>query len=616
MKTVKGQKKHVHPHADQLVRKFQTTQLFTRHIDQLNAQGVARDEVFALYEQWLSKSSDEQRFLVWYNYGSLLQLHGRIDEAVDAYKQSLALAPHFPPPVVNWGLCEELKGNRELALEIWREGLPHFPTHHPELLQLKVAALNHLARVSEEIKDYAASGTYLQQSLSLDSNQPDAIHHWVHLQQLTCQWPVLKPVAGISVAKQLLFTSPFAMLAFTDEPALQLLSAREYVHRKFGVTENTTHRGGSFLRHGKGRLRIGYVSGDLCTHAVGLLMPSVLASHDRERVELFAYDFSPEDGTTLRSRLLGQFDHLRSLKGLSDAQAASQIVEDGIDVLLDMHGLSQGARPGIFALRPAPRQGQYLGFIGTTGMPWLDFVVVDRYVFTPALRRYFTEEPLFVDGCFLPITPSEVAPKVFTRSECGLPDDAFVLAAFGNSYKVTEAMFALWLSIMKEAPSTVLWILNDNVVACEQLRSKAISAGVGSERLFFQPRVPYGEFSARLRVADLFLDAYPYNCGSTARDVMQAGLPMVSLSGQTLVSRMGGSVLCSLGEASMIAKDVQDYKQKVLDAIDQAGAKPASTHADDSRRSLLETRARRLFSVDWGRGVTRAIEARFLLGGL
>ena len=613
MRPAKGQKKDSAPAADALNRQYRSTQAFSRYIDELTSKGHARDVLFALYASWLSKSEDEQRFLVWYNYGALLQLEGRIDDAVNAYKRSLALAPHFPPPVVNWGLCEELKGNRERAIEIWREGLPHFPTHHPELLQLKVAALNHLARVTEEFKDYAASGEYLRQSLALDPNQADAIHHWVHLQQLTCQWPVFKPVAGISEATQLLFTSPFAMLAFSDEPALQLLSAREYVHRKFGMSQQTKHQGGSFLRHGRGKLRIGYVSGDLCTHAVGLLMPSVLESHDRERVELYAYDFSPEDGTVLRSRLLSSFDHLRSLKGASDEQAAAQIVDDGIDVLIDMHGLSQGARPGIFALRPAPRQGQFLGFIGTTGMPWLDFVVVDRYVFTPALKRYFTEEPVYVDGCFLPLTPSEVAPKSFSRADCGLPEHAFVLAAFGNSYKVTEQMFTLWMQIMTKAPNSVLWILKDNDVACDQLRAAAQRAGVESQRLHFQSRMPYGEFSARLRVADLFLDAYPYNCGSTARDVIQAGLPMVSLSGRTLVSRMGGSVLRSLGEEEMIATSFADYEHKVLALIEAAKHSAGPLQREQERERLLERRARRIFSVDWGRGVSRAIESRFLL---
>jgi len=414
---------------------------------------------------------------------------------------------------------------------------------------------------------------------------------------------VLKPIAGVSEGRQLLRTSPFAMLAFTDEPALQLHCAREYFHRKLKEVPSVKHRGGSFLRNGQGCSKIGYVSGDFCNHAVGLLMPSVLESHDRKRVELYLYDFSPEDGTTLRARILTAFDQLRSIKGLNDDQAASLIAEDRIDVLIDMHGLSQGARPAIFAQRPAPQQGQYLGFIGTTGMPWLDFVVVDRYVFTEELTHYFTEKPLYVDGCFLPLTPSDVPERSFTRADCGLPEDKFVLAAFGNIYKITEPMFALWLKMMRQAEHTVLWILNDNRVACASLKDAAVKAGVHPDRLIFQTRMPYSEFSSRLKMADLFLDAYPYNCGSTARDVVQAGLPMVTLSGRTLVSRMGGSVLTAVGATDGIATSFSEYEAKVLAAIAK-GIRKDREPAQSVKLALAR---------DWGRGVSRAIEARWLL---
>jgi len=301
--------------------------------------------------------------------------------------------------------------------------------------------------------------------------------------------------------------------------------------------------------------------------------------------------------------LLRSFDHLRSIKGVGDEQAAALIAEDGIDVLIDMHGLSQGARPSIFAQRPAPQQGQYLGFMGTTGMPWLDFVVVDRFVFTDELAPYFTEEPIFVEGCFLPLAAADaVALGEPSRAMCGLPEDRFVLAAFGNSYKITERMFALWMRVMCQANHTVLWILDDNPQATASLRQAARAAGVADERLIFQARVPYGEFCARLRLADLFLDAYPYNCGSTARDIAQAGLPMVSLAGRTMVSRMGGSVLTSLGVSEGIATSFESYERKVFEAISR-GPRPDRRPTETVRAALTR---------NWGRAVSRAIEGRWL----
>lgn len=574
-----------------------------RQIDQMAAEGATPEALLRCYEAWLPGANDRLGYMVWFNYGALLQQIGRIEQAVSAYEHATALAPNFAPPIINLGLCEEAMGRPERAVAMWEAGLPHFATSSPELVQLKIAALNHLARVTEDLKDYRAAQRYLGESLGLDPAQPDAIHHWVHLQQRTCQWPVFRPMPGVPESAQLLSTSPFAMLAYSDDPALQLLSAREYLHRKFPAMPAARHRGGSYLKTRQGRLKIGYVSGDFCMHAVGLLMPSVLESHDRTRVELYLYDFSREDGSPLRARLLGCFDHLRSIKRLSDEQAASLIIEDGIDVLIDMHGLSQGARPWIFAQRPAPQQGQYLGFIGSTGMPWLDFVVVDRYVFTEGLAPYFTEQPLFVEGCFLPLTAAEVAVVSRpTRAQCGLPEDGFVLAAFGNSYKITEPMFALWMRVMRSEPHTVLWILDDNPQGTEALRQAAIAAGVAPARLIFQPRVPYGEFCARLRLADLFLDAYPYNCGSTARDIVQAGLPMVTLSGRTMISRMGGSVLTALGLTEGIATSFEQYEQKVLQHIARGTRR-------GGRASGADTSAR---SHNWGRGVSFAMEQRWL----
>jgi len=589
-----------------------TTQSFVAYIDEMTKRGESTEAILALYRRWLANPPDAQSFLVWYNYGALLQLTGRLDDAIAAYKASLTIAPNFPPPVINWGLCEELKGNVAGAIDLWRENLPHIPDHPPELASLKVTALNHLARASEDLKRYEDSGRYLLQTLQIDPKQPDAIHHWVHLQQLTCHWPIIKPVAGINASQQLLSTSPFAMLALSDEPAQQLLCAREYVHRKFGMKEGQLHRGGSALRTGKGRLRLGYVSGDLCTHAVGLLLPSVLESHDRERVELFAYDYSPEDGTSHRQRLLRAFDHLRSIKGLGDTEAAQLIAHDEIDVLIDLHGLSQGARPGIYAQRPAPKQGHYLGFIGSTGMPWMDFVVVDRYVFPKALESFFPETPLFVDGCFLPLAPADIKPRSFGREDCGLPEDRVVLAAFGNVYKITQATFELWLSILKQAPQTVLWILNDNPVATEHLQHAARQAGVLPDRLIFAGRVPYGEFSARLSNADVFLDAYPYNCGSTARDVIHADLPMVTLSGRTMVSRMGGSVLTAIGATDGIATTPAAYVSKVLERVAAAdGLRLKRQALAAARDEAPRLNPHGIALAQSGRGISRAIEGFF-----
>jgi len=309
------------------------------------------------------------------------------------------------------------------------------------------------------------------------------------------------------------------------------------------------------------------VSGDLCVHAVGLLLPELLEGHDKTKFEIYGYDFSPEDGTALRQRLKNAFDHLRPIHQLTDRQVAEQVLADEIDVLIDLHGLSAGARPGIFALHPAPKQGTYLGFIGTTGMPWFDFVIADRYALPEELTPYFTEKPLYVDGSFIPLTKDETPVREATRAEFGLPEDAFVMAAFGNVYKITEEMFNVWLEILKKAPKSVVWLIDDNKSTTRNLTSYALSKGADVSRIVFTSRAAHAEYLAKLRLADVFLDTFPYNCGSTAIDVLNMNVPLITKYGRSMVSNMGRSLLNSTNRQGLYSQNNKLYLQNVIDVM-------------------------------------------------
>jgi predicted O-linked N-acetylglucosamine transferase (SPINDLY family) len=300
-------------------------------------------------------------------------------------------------------------------------------------------------------------------------------------------------------------------------------------------------------------------------HAVGLLLAELLENQDRQHYELYGYDYSPEDGTAHRARLKSAFDHFRPIHELSDRHVAELILEDEIDVLIDLHGLSSGARPGIFALHPAPSQGTYLGFIGTTAMPWYNFVIADRYVLPDDLALYFTEKPLYVDGSFIPLTQDQNIDRQVTRAEIGLPENGFVMAALGNVYKITQEMFTVWLTLLRLLPSSVLWLIDDNAATTKNLRSFARQSGIDDSRLVFTKRCDLQEYKARLRLADVFLDTFPYNCGSTTKDVIDAQVPIVTMSGRTMVSRMGGSIIHSLGlDELLIASNTQEYIEKTI----------------------------------------------------
>ena len=533
---------------------MQLAELFTT-CEQLQQAGKA-DEALHTYKTWLDTSTDPNRFMVWFNYGSLLQSTGNTPAAEGAYRQCLAVQPRFPQALINLGLTLEKLGKRDEALQQWASLVSQRYLQDAPPTDMITMALNHIGRVQEELKQYDLAEQALEQSLAIDPKQTPALQHWIHIRQKSCAWPVYKPLPNISQNAMMMATSPLAMLALTDDPVQQLLTAFAFVERTYSFNEEFLCQG---RQYNHARKRIGFVSGDLCVHAVGLLLAELIEGIDRAKNELVAYDFSPEDGTAHRARLKSAFDHIRPIHTLTDRQVAEQVLEDEIDVLIDLHGLSSGARPGIFALHPAPKQGTYLGFIGTTGMPWFDFVIADKYALPQELAQYFTEKPLYVDGSFIPLTSDETPVREASRSEFGLRDEAFVMAAFGNVYKITPEMFSTWMELLNEIPSAVLWIIDDNPTTTANLKAHAVAANADLNRIQFTPRTTHIEYKAKLRLADVFLDTFPYNCGSTTNDVVQAGVPIVTMSGRTLVSRMGGGILNSLGLSELTTDSYENY---------------------------------------------------------
>ncbi len=528
----------------------------------LQAQGAVAqaDEV---YRAWLAAHPQARmRHAALFNHGAVLQGLGRMEQAAQAYRECMDCAPAFGQAYVNLGLLYEKIGQTDAALQVWSQYVGQRLLRDSVDLELQCATLNHMGRVQEARKRYDLAERALQDSLQLNPRQPGVVQHWVHIRQKACQWPVFQALPGLSIGDLQRCTSPLAMLALSDEPEQQLMCAQRFVHRTYPFEEACLH---DRQRQAGARWRVGLVSADLREHAVGFLLPAFLQGVDAQRYELVAYDYTAPEQTPLRRQLEGQFHHIRNISGLTDRQAAELIAQDQIDILIDLHGLSSGARPGIFALHPAPHQLTYLGYIGSTGMPWFDHVVVDPQVMPAELVPQFTEKPLYLSSSFIPLTHEEPAPATVTREEAGLPAQGFVMAAFGNVYKITPDMFASWMRILRRIDDAVLWLIDDNTVTTRNLRAAAVAHGVDPARLVFAPRCDHRQFCAQLRLADVYLDTYPYNCGSTSNDVVNAGVPLVSRYGQTLVSRMGLSILTELGQADLAVPSFAAYEDKVLE---------------------------------------------------
>jgi predicted O-linked N-acetylglucosamine transferase (SPINDLY family) len=565
-------------------------------IQQADAQRAAGrpQEAARIYEAWIAGNTSPARCVALFNLGVLRSDAGDLEGAGLAYAEALLINPRLHQARINAGLVAERKQQDVEAVRHWLAVAEALAKGQTDATPLATTALNHIGRLQEARRHFSAAESALAHSLQLDPAQPDAIQHWVHLRQKQCSWPVYQPIHGIRLNTMLSATSPLAMLALSDDPAMQWLCAQMFVSRKYPFAAAPRP---ARVPSKDGRLRIGYLSGDLCTHAVGLLMAELLEAHDRSRVHVTAFDFSPEDGTAHRVRLKRACDEMVAIHKMSDRDAAEAIRSRGIDVLLDMHGLSSGARPGILALRPARFIGTYLGFIGTTALPWVDFVVTDRWTLPEQTTAYMTEGPLYIDGSMIPLSHQPVGATRFTREAVGLPADAVVLACFNNIYKITPELLAAWLRVLSRVDRAVLWLLDDNPWATAALRGHAARAGLDPARIVFSGRSTHAEYREKLTLADVYLDTYPYNAGSTARDVLDAGVPLVTLAGRTSVSRMAGGLLHAAGLDELIATSWDGYESLVVELAQ-----------DTAKRTALKARMHAR-TAEWRKAPARLIRS-------
>ncbi|MCW7541853.1 tetratricopeptide repeat protein [Aquabacterium sp. A7-Y] len=538
--------------------------VLTELLDQATSLGQQgrTDAVLQLYETWLHHTDSPHRFVVCFNLGTVLGTLNRHAEAEQAYRQALEAKPDFMQAHLNLGHQLEHQGRIEEALACWRTVLKLFEAAPQSDPELQLHALNNLARTLEQHKRYDEAQAYMERSLAVRSDQPKVLQHYVHIRQKQCAWPADLPPPGVSRHQLLMATSPLAMLSASDDPALQLLAAKQFIHERVppagpALPARTQRR--------PGRIRIGYLSSDLCLHAVGLLTAELFELHDRSRFEVYGFCWTREDGSALRRRLIAAMDHHIRIDRLDDRAAAELIRLHDIDILVDLHGLTSGARPGILQLRPAPLQVSYLGFPGTSAVPGVDWVLCDRYVVPEPLTPFMTEKPLYLPRCYqVSDRKREVAPTP-KRADYGLPEDRFVYCSFNNNFKFTEELFSLWMRVLAQVPGSVLWLLADNPWAKENMLRKAEACGIERERLIFAPRVSPAEYLARFKLADLFLDTFPYNAGTTASDVLWMGTPLLTLSGRTFISRMAGSLLSNAGLPDLVTTSLQEYERRAVE---------------------------------------------------
>jgi predicted O-linked N-acetylglucosamine transferase (SPINDLY family) len=313
-------------------------------------------------------------------------------------------------------------------------------------------------------------------------------------------------------------------------------------------------------------MRIAYLSADFRRHATAYLIAELIERHDRERFEIIGLSYGPDDRSDMRARLAGAFDRFVDVRTSSDEAIARLIERSRVDIAVDLMGHTQFARPAILAFRPAPIQAAYLGFPGTTGADFIDYVIADPIVAPFELQPCFTEKIVHLPECYqVNDSARKIATRIPTREEFGLPAEGFVFCCFNTSWKIAPAMFEVWLRLLRAVPGSVLWLLRDNADAERNLRREAAARGADPSRLVFADRLGPEQHLARHRLADLFLDTLPYNAHTTASDALWAGLPLLTCRGETFAARVAASLLESVGLPELVTTSLGDYETLALE---------------------------------------------------
>jgi predicted O-linked N-acetylglucosamine transferase (SPINDLY family) len=313
------------------------------------------------------------------------------------------------------------------------------------------------------------------------------------------------------------------------------------------------------------RIHIGYVSGEFRAQATSVLMAELFERHDEGRFKLFAFDNGWDDGSALRKRMNAAFDAIVDIGRLDDAQAADAVRRHHIAILVNLNGYFGRARMGLFSRKPAPIQVNYLGFPGTLGADYIDYVIADAHVIPPEHRAFYVENVVYLPDCYqVNDSKRAIAARVPSRAEEGLPPAGFVFCCFNNTYKIVPDVFDIWMRLLKAIEGSVLWLFESSAEASRNLRAEAARRGVDPARLVFAPLVALPEHLARHRLADLFLDTLPYNAHTTASDALWTGLPVLTCLGTTFPGRVAASLLQALGVPELIAGSLHDYETLAL----------------------------------------------------
>jgi predicted O-linked N-acetylglucosamine transferase (SPINDLY family) len=514
------------------------------------------EEAIEAYNKALSIKPDYAN--AYYNMGNALKEQSKLEEAIQAYNKALTIKPDYAEAYNNMGIALQDQGKLEEALDVYNKALVLKPNDAGVYNNMGIA-LKDQGKLEEAIKAY-------NKALKINPNHEAARTEKLHQLAHICNWDSIAkdhnliPKLGMSDKH----VSPFALLPLEDFPDRHLTRSKIYAISKY-PQKILLPRARPSTKWPK-RIRIGYFSTDFKEHPVAYLIAKVLEQHNRGQFEVFGYSVHGSSSCGMRQRLEKSFDSFADLQDMSDRDIALQARQDKIDIAVDLNGYTEHACTGIFACRAAPIQINYLGYPGTLGADFMDYIVADRFLIPSKNQKYFNEKLLYLPNTYMPTDNSrEISKKKITRREMGLPDDAFVFCCFNNNYKISSNEFDIWMRLLTKVENSVLWLRQSNQFSIINMKNEALKRKVDPSRLVFADKVPMDEHLARHRLADLFVDTFAFNAHTTAAEALWTGLPLVTKLGKGFAARVAGSLLNAVGLPELITETEQDYEALIFE---------------------------------------------------
>jgi protein O-GlcNAc transferase len=529
------------------------------HLGALNNRGNAL-RLLGRYQEALKTfdivlSIDARSWQAHNNRGNLFNAMGHLDEAVTAFELAIERDPRNTECHYNLGNAEQDRGRYAEAMQCYTKALS-FQANHVKALINRAGTARRLGLYKRAVGDYTAAKRY-------DPRTPYLDGYIAHTRAQCCDWSRLDDERALleRVRRGERASEPFSLLSLCDSESDHACCAKTWVADKFGVAPSPAFH----ARTNNDRICVAYLSPDFRNHAVASQLARLIEIHDRQQFRIIGVAFGPKADDEMRRHLSRAFDTFFDISAVSDREARDMLVAERLDIAVDLAGHTEHARTGLLAGRPAPVQVSYLGYPGTMGAPFIDYVLADRWVLPEANRQFYSEKIVYlpdsyqVNGEWAPVLPPTIS-----RRDVGLPEKGFVFCCFNHTRKIRPHVFDVWMRLLKRAPHSVLWLVGDNAETTDNLRREAVKRGVAAERLVFAARVGLSEYVARYTLAGLFLDTLPYNGHATASDALRAGLPVLTCAGSTFAGRVGASLLQAVGLTELITESLLDYEAQAI----------------------------------------------------